>query len=314
VILVPDGTLAALPFEALVVEAPKKPKLARGKDVSYPAGLTYLGDRYPLRYAQSATSLQQTRALAQAPQAGKTALVVADPVFQVSDARLQQPQEQLAQRAPAGDDYGLRRMASVQEFAYGKTVFPRLDRTAALPQTLADLFGAGQVDGLTGLAATEENVKARLNQPYRYRVLATHGILDGDIPYIQEPALVLDQVGTDAKDPNRDGFLTLTEVLNLKLNSDLVALIACTTGLGKQVNGEGVMHMGRAFQFAGAKEVLMSLWSVEESSTTQLAQRLFSHLKEGKTALEALRQARTEVRQAGYEHPYFWAPFILMGG
>ncbi|MBI3801552.1 MAG: CHAT domain-containing protein, partial [Deltaproteobacteria bacterium] len=73
------------------------------------------------------------------------------------------------------------------------------------------------------------------------------------------------------------------------------------------------MGMGRAFQYAGAKTVLMSLWSVAEKSTTLLTEHFFSHLKEGKDKLEALRLARADVRKAGYEHPFFWAPFILVG-
>ena len=63
------------------------------------------------------------------------------------------------------------------------------------------------------------------------------------------------------------GFLTLTEVMNLKLNTELVALTACSTGVGKQVTDEGVRRLGRAFQYAGARGVLMSLWSVDEAST-----------------------------------------------
>jgi CHAT domain-containing protein len=57
----------------------------------------------------------------------------------------------------------------------------------------------------------------------------------------------------------------------------------------------------------------MSLWSVEDESTNLLTERLFSHLKSGKNKMEALRLARSELRKAGYEHPFFWAPFILVG-
>jgi CHAT domain-containing protein len=139
--------------------------------------------------------------------------------------------------------------------------------------------------------------------------------LNGQVPYIQEPALVLSQVVSPASqeaDPT-PGFLTLTEVMNLKLNTELVALTACSTGVGKQVTGEGVMGLGRAFQYAGARGVLMSLWNVDEASTVLLVERFFGYLQQGKNTLEALRLARAEVRQAGYEHPFFWAPFILVG-
>lgn len=111
----------------------------------------------------------------------------------------------------------------------------------------------------------------------------------------------------------KDGFLRLSEVMGLKLNADIVALTACQTGLGKHISGEGTMGMGRAFQYAGAKSVLMSLWSVSEKASVDLVGNFFKHLKEGKNKLEALRLARQEIRQAGYDHPFFWSPFILVG-
>ena len=202
-------------------------------------------------------------------------------------------------------------MAAVKDFE--KVVLNRLDATAKLPEQLRRLYG--EIGVLTGLAASEPQVKHSLPRPYRYQVLATHGILNGQVPYIQEPALVLSQVVSPASqeaDPT-PGFLTLTEVMNLKLNTELVALTACSTGVGEQVTGEGVMGLGRAFQYAGARGVLMSLWNVDEVSTVWLIERFFGYLQQGKNTLEALRLARAEVRQAGYEHPFFWAPFILVG-
>jgi len=71
--------------------------------------------------------------------------------------------------------------------------------------------------------------------------------------------------------------------------------------------------MGRAFQYAGTRQVLMSLWSVDEEATVLFTERLFAHLKEGQDTLGALAAARSDLRQAGYVHPYYWAPFILVG-
>ena len=110
-----------------------------------------------------------------------------------------------------------------------------------------------------------------------------------------------------------DGFLTMTEVMKLKLNADVVALTACETGLGKNVSGEGIMGMGRAFQYAGASNVLMSLWSVAETSATKLTIAFFKYLKDGKEPIEALRFARNDIRRQGYEHPFYWASFALFG-
>ena len=95
----------------------------------------------------------------------------------------------------------------------------------------------------------------------------------------------------------QDGFLRLSEVMGLKLNCDIAALTACQTGLGRHISGEGTMGMGRAFQYAGAKSVLMSLWSVSETASVNLVESFFKHLKEGKNKLESLKLARDEIRK-----------------
>ena len=105
----------------------------------------------------------------------------------------------------------------------------------------------------------------------------------------------------------------MSEVMNMKLNCDVVALTACQTGLGTNQAGEGVMSMGRAFQYAGSRSILMSLWSVSERASVQLVESFFQHLKGGMTKLQALNAARQDIRKAGYQHPFYWAPFILVG-
>ena len=105
----------------------------------------------------------------------------------------------------------------------------------------------------------------------------------------------------------------MTEVMGMKLNADVVALTACKTGLGNNLAGEGVMSMGKAFQYAGAKSILTSLWSVSESGSVLLTEKFFEHLKSGKNKLDALKSAREDVRKEGYKHPFYWASFILVG-
>ena len=161
---------------------------------------------------------------------------------------------------------------------------------------------------LAGLSASEESLLGADLSGYRFVVLATHGILEKTIPQIREPALVLSQFGNRG---GRDGFLTLSKVMRLKLNADLVALPACQTSLGKSISGEGVMSLGRAFQYAGARAVLATLWSVNEDSTTHFTEKMLRYIKEGRTRREALKLARRDIRKEGYEHPFFWAPFVL---
>ena len=105
---------------------------------------------------------------------------------------------------------------------------------------------------------------------YESIVFATHGYLDSSALGMTEPLLVLSLVP-----PGTDGFLRANEVMGLRLNAATVVLGACQTGLGRQVPGEGTMGMGRSFQYAGARSVLMSLWSVAERSSVKLVENFF---------------------------------------
>jgi len=162
-----------------------------------------------------------------------------------------------------------------------------------------------------GLDATKDNflqnIKPTLKK-YDKIVFATHGYFGKDLAPIMEPVLVLTLVP-----PGTDGFLRMTEVMGLNMNADIVALTACQTGLGKKISGEGTMGMGRAFQYAGARSVLMSLWSVHEVATMNLIKSFFRNMKEGRNKSEALAVARSEIRNNGFDHPFFWAGFILVG-
>jgi CHAT domain-containing protein len=143
---------------------------------------------------------------------------------------------------------------------------------------------------------------------YNFIVFATHGFAGNNIPGIMEPVLALTMVP-----PGTDGFLTMSEVAGLKMNADVAALTACQTGVGVKLAGEGIMSMGRAFQCAGAKTVAMSLWSVSEKSSVMLIQEFFKKLKSGKGKLEGWSDARLALRKAGFEHPFFWGAFVLVG-
>ena len=346
-IIIPDEILGILPFEMLVSEMPKQVQMVDTKVGPYPKGVRYFGDDYQISYYQSATSLTTIRSLKKVA-AEKPLFALADPVFDSTDTRLTGE----TRVNPTGE-YQVSVMGAVKEEWKKNTdsaqvVFPRLERTGEVAERLQQSFGKG-VKVLTGLAASENEVRREKLDKYRYLLFATHGILDNTLPYIKEPALVLTQVESDEaespatgimskvwqfiksilnwlglmkkevsteevsqEDPT-PGFLTLSEVMDMRVGGEVVALTACNTGLGKNLTGEGVMGLGRAFQYAGARAVLMSLWSVEDESTNLLTERFFNYLKQGKDKLEALRLARSDLRKAGYEHPYYWAPFILVG-
>jgi tetratricopeptide (TPR) repeat protein len=306
IVIIPDGILAVLPFEALVVSG--KATWKKGEIGDYPKGLTYLGDLYPVSYCQSITALTLARTIGEKKRSGDRLLVIADPIFELQDIRVQAAKQ--TQLAAKEEEYYLNLMTTIEESSEGTFKFARLAETEALAKDLGNIY-RGKSEVLTGMQANKSHFMSdlapKLDQ-YRWIVFATHGLFSNKIPVITEPFLALTMVP-----PGTDGFLRMTEVMGLKMNADVVALTACQTGLGKELSGEGVMSMGRAFQYAGAKSVLMSLWSVAEKSSVQLVESFFKHIKEGKSKLESLKLARQEVRKDGYDHPFFWASFILVG-
>ena len=183
----------------------------------------------------------------------------------------------------------------------GGSDLSRLALTSDLAQGLKKIFG-DRADVFTGFQASKNSLVKEVGpklSDYDKVVFATHGYFGRDLPGIMEPCLILTLVP-----PGTDGYLRMTEIMGLKINADIVALTACQTGLGPHISGEGTMGMGRAFQYAGTKSVLMSLWSVSEITSVELMKDFFKYLNEGKSKLEALRLARAELRKNGFDHPF----------
>jgi CHAT domain-containing protein len=159
------------------------------------------------------------------------------------------------------------------------------------------------------VAANETQLHQTPLARYRYLHFATHADLPGRLQGINEPFLILGQVANTGQD---DGLLTLTKVLDLHLDAELVVLSACVTGRGTATEGEGVVNFARAFHQAGARSVVVSLWEVASEAAEDFMRRFYGHLQAGKPKAEALALARKEIK-ALYPNPFFWAAFILHG-
>jgi CHAT domain-containing protein len=298
-LIIPDGILALLPFEALVIGG--KPQWLAGKQGPFPHGITYLGDRNPVIYSQSLTAMTLARARAKKEKTGSAVLVMADPVFNEADERTGTPNAQ----KPT-----METTSATQPDRAARFNFRRLKESQELGNSLKSLYGES-CEVYTGFQCSKgmflNRVSGRAN-PYKFVVFGTHGFPGNDTPTLMEPflALTLFPKGTD-------GFLTMTEVAGLKMNVEIAALTACNTGVGSSLAGEGVMSMGRAFQCAGAKTVIMSLWSVAEAPSLMLMSEFFGGIKQGLGKVEAWSRSKALIRQQGFEHPFFWSSFVLVG-
>jgi CHAT domain-containing protein len=304
ILVVADGALNYIPFEALV-------KNSDGGDY---ASLNYLVKTNEIVYSPSASVIAAIRQ-GSASSSGKSMLLVADPVFNADDPRakggaatsssgetrglglgLESAVNDVAGNAAGGGGLHLARLAGTRTEA---------DAISAIAKT-----GGGQSDLWTDLNASEDNVKTRDVSSYRYVHVATHGLLDAERP--QFTGVVLSLVGNKSN----DGFLRTDEIFNLKLGSPLVMLSACETGLGKEKRGEGVIGLTRAFMYAGAPTVGVSLWSVADKSTADLMTDFYKRLL-GATPQApgaAMRDAQLAmINGKKYSAPFYWAPFVLVG-
>ncbi|TBR61845.1 Fis family transcriptional regulator, partial [Westiellopsis prolifica IICB1] len=168
-------------------------------------------------------------------------------------------------------------------------------------QDIADLF---QIKPLIGKDATKAAVTEQMQQA-KFIHLATHGLLDelgeGGIP----GQVALAPAGKD------NGLLSANEVLNLKLNAELVVLSACDTGRGR-ITGDGVIGLSRAFISAGTPSVIVSLWRVGDKSAAVLMPEFYRQLQKSPNKAQALRRAMLNTMK-NYPNPSDWAAFLLVG-
>jgi CHAT domain-containing protein len=189
---------------------------------------------------------------------------------------------------------------------------PELPETAEEAKTVAALLNAPEESDPVQLRwdASRTNVFAfntnKHLDDYQYLLFAMHGVLPGEVSHLVQSALLLS-----------DDFLTTADVFSLQLNAQLVVLSACNTGMGKQVRGEGVIGLTRAFMYAGTPTIAVTLWSVESLSAKTLSIGIFRHLKAGYVPAQALRAVKIRMLRGeegqDYRRPYYWAPFVVFG-
>jgi len=183
-----------------------------------------------------------------------------------------------------------------------------LPGTVSEVNTISNLFAGSKKSVALFKDANESLVKSNALSSYTYLHFATHGIVDEEDPELSKIFL--------NSGNQEDGNLFSGEIYNLDLNAEMVVLSACQTGLGKFSKGEGVIGLSRALIYAGAKNIIVSFWSVADQSTAELMVDFYKSLlqKKDQNYREALQQAKVNmIKQGTYSAPYYWAPFVMIG-
>ncbi len=300
-VIVSDGILHYVPFAALPL----------GTGESAP-----LIDHFELINVPSASTLAALRQqLASRPYPPKALLVLADPVFRRDDPRAALSQ---TRRRTGATVAASRRKSIDRSFPEGNTrngvdtaslarlPFTRREAKAILSfvppaaRKAAFDFEASRATALDGHLAE-----------YRIVHFATHGFFNTEHPELS--GLVLSLVDENGKD--QEGLLLTSDVFGMTLAADLVVLSGCRTALGREVHGEGITGLSRAFLFAGAARVVASLWKVDDAATAALMTHFYRGLFVDKMpAAAALRAAQATLRKdKRWGSPYYWAGFVLQG-
>ena len=170
-------------------------------------------------------------------------------------------------------------------------------------QAISGLYDVGTVH--VGDDATESAFKREASK-YRILHLAMHGFVASGAPLYS--GLVF------SDDNENDGILEAREVAGMKLSADLAVLSACNTGAGQISEGEGVLGLSWAFLAAGCPTTVVSQWKADSAATSRLMIELHRQLRKRRTPAEALRRAQLSlIRSETHWHPYYWAPFIVIG-
>jgi CHAT domain-containing protein len=304
-IVATSGALGQLPFAVLVKQPWTKndyqqaPWLIRDMAISHVSS--------PNAWA----SLKQ---LGQTPSGTKPLMAWGDPTFALNnaaDTNKHAVRSVLTQRSARGD---LEKNA-VDQLRYA--TLPPLPETKDEVLALAKVLNANNAtDIFLGDAATRESViKASDNNALSERqiiVFATHGLLPGDLPKLEQPALAM----AATADPNGSPLLTLEDVMGLRLNADWVVLSACNTAGADGKVEEALSGLARGFFYAGSRSLLVTHWSVESESAMRLTTKTFELYKNQNqlSRAQSLRMSMIDLMQTPiYAHPTYWAPYALVG-
>jgi CHAT domain-containing protein/Tfp pilus assembly protein PilF len=294
-VIVADGALQYIPFSALP-----------DPDAGYTVPLLVQHEISNLPSASVLAELRQRRTGRKQP--SYLAAIIADPVFDPRDERLRGASTRVPPKSWNSD---LKRSAIDLGYRDGTRYLNRLLYTRNEAKAILAAMPNEKVMLALDFDASRKTVLSPALANYRIVHFATHGILDNRHPELS--GLVMSLV--NRKGQPEDGFLKLQDIYNMKLPVDLVVLSGCETGIGEQIQGEGLISLTRAFMFAGATRVVASLWSVSDEATAALMGDFYRKMEtDGLTPPAALRAAQIQMwKKKRWTSPYYWAAFQIQG-
>jgi CHAT domain-containing protein len=172
------------------------------------------------------------------------------------------------------------------------------------------LFTPDKCTSLVGREATESALREQLRDPYSILHIASHALINQSDP--KQSCIVV----APSAETGDDGILIMEEIFNLPHAPDMVVLSSCRSGVGKVVRGEGMVSLSRAFFYAGSRSLVVSLWPVDDQSTSRWMIEFYRCIASGMDREEAVRAVKIAFLHSdtpALKHAYYWAPFIMMG-
>lgn len=293
--VIPDDSLSQIPFETLICEK-------FSGDVNNISEFPFLIKKFEVSYSPSISlffKLKTTKT-----QVPKQDIAIIAPVFSGKDTLLSCKSDSLS------DSYEYYRNFTILDKSSEKMIIKPLPYTESEAKSIFKIYGKRNSELCMYNSADENYVKTGNLQNFKIIHFATHAVSNSENPEFAGIVLAQDTINGE------DGFLHSNEIYALKLNAGLVTLSACQTASGELVKGEGVMDLSRAFFYAGAKNVISTLWNVEDQSTAELMTIFYKKLEKETNISESLQNAKLEMlnsKNQKFRHPKYWSPFLLIG-
>ena len=297
-LIVTEGALQHISFEALPVPVAQTDR----QIASEGASKTYLINQNEVVVLPSVSALIAIRsARSRTSLPNKLLAVIADPVFNNSDERVQ---------SEAGSR-GIALAASEKESQTRNGRLSRLPYASEEADAISAVAPWGSTLVVKGFDASRETAMSPEVGQYQILHFATHGFLNSEDHQLS--GIVLSSVDQNGKATY--GLMSLYDIYSLGLSAELTVLSACQTALGKDIKGEGLIGLTHSFMSAGSNTVVASLWKVDDRATSVLMDDFYkSMLQKGMPPSAALRAAKLKLmKEKQWNAPYFWAGFVLQG-